>query len=730
MTTLGLSNSRAATPILDSLHKTIEFTVFERDFIDSGYFQRLHFILQNSTAYTSFPSNKNTRFPHSLGVAKIAGDLFSKSLSNATHEDLDALFEKMAEFLLELCERVRKLERVRTRERGRFPTSATSDDASFDYHNHAHKQTISGRSGFIHNPLADTGISLDDYERPKKDVTRIDTTKLYKDKFTASFLADTYWQAIRMYGLMHDLGHLPMSHAFEAALSHHQADLFKLATDVAEDDEERERVRIAKENFDELIAERRANYWGYSKVDRGESLEIFAQLLGVDSHKIADSVFTKALHEVRGISIFNRYLFDFHLDFTADINSYGDLINFLCLAIIFSGALDRKYLGQEKPHRYSFLLTLKKLIDGEVDADRLDYTLRDAIESGIDLGAFDLQALVSNAIIIRNLPGKTLRPTERTGSAPEENGGESEFAVGYYFRARSAIEQFYEQRYQSYKYIIYHRTCSRSNKCLEYLLAMIVNYAFLFPDSPIADLLEEFGYIRRDFPITKITKTLPDETDQEVLQIDDSNLRTLLFRVQTRINADETIFLRGEKKFPKSPRSEHMIAEINNLCEVVLLRKLENVLTVRKFKTARDVIEGMLGKSFDANTDKTKFAHFLQTMLSDPGFYSGRLRENFIKGGLETTYSIIEDVVRPKIFNSRQNAAVAFEDKIWLVFPNGRHEEIYKSSPSLRDMNKRENEDTHLRLYVVAKGLKGDAKKCQSVTERIGKFVQTEWKQR
>src|SRR5688572_24800435 len=94
-----ISHTRAITPIQDPIHGTLKFTIFEREIIDSPYFQRLHFVLQNSTTYTAYPSNKNTRFTHSLGVAHIAGRLLSQSLANSSFPDLSAFLTDVSQFI-------------------------------------------------------------------------------------------------------------------------------------------------------------------------------------------------------------------------------------------------------------------------------------------------------------------------------------------------------------------------------------------------------------------------------------------------------------------------------------------------------------------------------------------------------------------------------------------------------------------------------------------------------
>ena len=82
--------------------------------------------------------------------------------------------------------------------------------------------------------------------------------------------------------------------------------------------------------------------------------------------------------------------------------------------------------------------TLIKLVDGEIDADRLDYCIRDAHAAGLEFGAIDIERIVSNMMLCKDQDNNFLM-------IPTDN-------------ALSAIESFYHQRYLLYKYEIYHHS--------------------------------------------------------------------------------------------------------------------------------------------------------------------------------------------------------------------------------------------------------------------------------
>lgn len=62
--------------IYDSVHGFIHLSAIESQLLDSALFQRLHYIRQLGSAYLVYPGAVHTRFEHSLGVLKIATQVF------------------------------------------------------------------------------------------------------------------------------------------------------------------------------------------------------------------------------------------------------------------------------------------------------------------------------------------------------------------------------------------------------------------------------------------------------------------------------------------------------------------------------------------------------------------------------------------------------------------------------------------------------------------------------
>jgi len=453
------------TPISDPIHTRIELTLFDRNLVDSSLFQRLHFVLQNSVNYVSFPTNKNTRFPHSLGTAHSCGLLFSHGLSNAQTQTLRGFLKHAADFFdAALAVLAKRGSPVGGRE--------VTPQELHDKYRRAHRATISGRASFLHAPLNQNSDKSN----------RGDRVTLGEEFGThslgAALIVDTLWQALRIYALAHDLGHLPMSHAFEKGLERVSATHEALGFDTH-----------SRNQFARDYSKLRSEFLG-ERLWKINFIETIAELLSVDKGAIQEKVEGKELHEARSLVLYDLFLTkqsDATSGFSSfpvgvskeDIDDYCNFIHMIALCIMLSEALtlDAQEKSSSQPHKNAFLFSIKKIVDGAVDGDRLDYTIRDIQETGTTYGSYDLDRIFRNSWLI---------------SCPKGN----RFSFGFFHRAVPGIEQFFEARFQSYKYLIFHRTAARSNGCMEQIISVLFSYCYQFPGGKISSILNRYGFIK------------------------------------------------------------------------------------------------------------------------------------------------------------------------------------------------------------------------------------------
>ncbi|MBY0217840.1 HD domain-containing protein [Paenibacillus illinoisensis] len=167
--------------IADTIHGTIQLSVLEKQIISTQLFNRLHNIMQNSTAYLTYPSNKTKRFEHSLGVMHLAGKMFYHSITNADQEVRDRFFDRI------------------NNEINSYKTSEYAE---------TFRITLTDRFADLINDCHE--IVIDD------PLYRLNTPHIIKKKHIFAYLIS--YQSIRVAALLHDIGHPPFSHITEYAL--------------------------------------------------------------------------------------------------------------------------------------------------------------------------------------------------------------------------------------------------------------------------------------------------------------------------------------------------------------------------------------------------------------------------------------------------------------------------------------------------------------------------------
>jgi HD superfamily phosphohydrolase len=177
------SASSKSTFVSDCIHGTIVLSSIEKAMISTPVYNRLHNILQNSTAYLTYPGARTSRFAHSLGCAHVAGAIYVNSIRNATPKNRHTFLKSAKEFLASI--KVSGDYQKRLRE---HPKLKSTDKSSVVVESLS-KQT------FYHNALL---FDMQDHDE------------------CLAYLV--LYQAVRIGALVHDLGHPPFSHIVEHAL--------------------------------------------------------------------------------------------------------------------------------------------------------------------------------------------------------------------------------------------------------------------------------------------------------------------------------------------------------------------------------------------------------------------------------------------------------------------------------------------------------------------------------
>lgn len=303
--------------IADIIHGTIPYSGLESAIINTPIFNRLHHILQSSLVGCTFSSNKVKRFEHSLGVMHLAGQIFYQSLNNVGDSELiNSLLDDCNKEIADWIDNV-----------------DFSSERALD----VHLSDSCDRDTIFSCPVPDSSIYRENLPRFISDIHKYSYLVLF--------------QAIRIAGLLHDVGHLPYSHIFE----HATQQLYNMVC---------------------------------SLKNKNKAQQEFLEILDPYCSKNA----TKELHEEIGINLVKQI----KKEITEELLQESSEKNFYVL-IVFDFVIKILSAKDDENTIYS---DLHKIIAGVLDADRLDYCSRDLFCSGMQKDIFPYNRLLSSYKLI------------------------------------------------------------------------------------------------------------------------------------------------------------------------------------------------------------------------------------------------------------------------------------------------------------------------------------------
>lgn len=421
--------------VTDNIHGTIFLSEVESELISTPYFYRLHDIYQSSTVYMTFPSNRTKRYEHSLGTMELASSMLFSAVSNANQETRDELFKRLRHYFeiifdLAICQSGNQVAPYFKQNSNKIDEIFVGKDLSSDNETLVQEiMTNDIRKAVKNGCFADS--SLEHYQYYQ---LNIDNDEQTEDSVENLFLYRCLLQAVRIVALFHDVGHPPYSHIIEDVLEQ----LYKKSLD--DNCEWNKKRRAAFQKAMKQYATENPN-------EAYKCQTLYSNSSSVEAH----------LHERIGLSMLQSAINDVIPELileTIDSDKescckIASVLYYIFVVELAMGMLTEKDL---------FFKSFHKIVDGPLDADRLDYIMRDSLNSGVDWGKIPYKRLInSNKLfyLSHDVDGNKLKEEERP------------FIIAYPQKVADDIIDLLLTRYKIFARINFHHRCMKTSVALQ-----------------------------------------------------------------------------------------------------------------------------------------------------------------------------------------------------------------------------------------------------------------------
>ncbi len=421
--------------VTDNIHGTIYLSNLESEMISTPYFYRLHDIYQSSTVYMTFPSNRTKRYEHSLGTMELASTMLYTAVLNADPYTKEMLFNKLDEYFNQAFDLI-----INNFEDQTAPYFTKNKELLEELFSDGFDDKITKEELYNEVKIAIANGGFSDSALDYFQYYPMQNEKLLDSNNTKNFfLYRCLLQAIRIIALFHDVGHPPYSHIIEEVLNNLSNDI-SISINKGIENEKFNDFNKCMKNYSENI----------------KTQTIFSKLTLPDSNS--------ALHERIGLSFLQSAINDTIPNIVQEIlisnhsNSYK-ISSVLYYVLVVEFAISMLV------ERDIFFKSFHKIVDGVLDADRLDYITRDSQNSGVDWGKIPYKRLINSSKLIYLKKYDEENP----------NNDEYPFIIAYPEKVSDDIEDLLLTRYKIFARINFHHRCIKTAAALKSSVKILAN---------------------------------------------------------------------------------------------------------------------------------------------------------------------------------------------------------------------------------------------------------------
>lgn len=318
--------------VADNVHDIIRLTDLEFSIANGPLFNRLHYVYQDSTVFFIWPTARTQRYEHSIGTMHLAGLVFFNALGNAE-----------ADVVRDLA--------------GRFKNGLNSyiDESNSRLVQYGGVKYARGTSNEIKNYISCCG-KQNLYSPELQSYSHLVPSSVPPDCFEICMILA---EGLRLAGMLHDLGHPPMSHVCEYVLKEQYKALAPAAAEVSD------------------------------TTERNVKLDYVA---GINRYLNGSTIDEKDLHEAIGNSLAELAIGKG----IASCNANGVERDFLFAAGYAAIAM----LNDVVPFNM-----LHSIVSSTVDVDRLDYVQRDSKATAVGSDALQYARIVEGVRLMKRENG-------------------------------------------------------------------------------------------------------------------------------------------------------------------------------------------------------------------------------------------------------------------------------------------------------------------------------------